>query len=36
MTYQDADQPIGIELPASLKAVRRGAVAHLRLTRSMM
>ena len=34
MTHQDADQPIGIELPTSLKAARRGAVAHLRLARS--
>jgi len=34
MTRQDAGEPIGIELPMSLKATRRGAVAHLRLTRS--
>ncbi len=34
MTIEDAGEPIGIDLPTSLKAARRGAVAHLRLARS--
>ncbi len=34
MTLEAAEQPIGIDLPASLRATRRGAVAHLRLARS--
>jgi enoyl-CoA hydratase/carnithine racemase len=34
MTAQPAEEPVGIELPKSLKASRRGAVAHLRLARS--
>lgn len=33
MTAHDTEQPIAIDLPKSLKASRRGAVAHLRLTR---
>ncbi|RBP00234.1 vanillin synthase /trans-feruloyl-CoA hydratase [Roseiarcus fermentans] len=31
---EGADQPIDIDLPASLRATRRGAVAHLRLARA--
>ena len=34
MTAHEAEQPIGIDLPRSLSAVRRGPIAHLRLTRS--
>src|SRR5271157_3159299 len=34
MTREDADEPIGVELPPSLRATRCGAVAHLRLARS--
>ncbi len=34
MAIDDAGEPIGIDLPKSLKATRRGAVAHLRLARS--
>ncbi len=30
---QDLEQPVGIELPGSLKATRRGRIAHLRLAR---
>jgi len=33
MTLQDADEPVGVDLPKSLKATRRGAIAHLRLSR---
>ena len=34
MTAHETEQPIAIELPKSLKASRRGPIAHLRLTRS--
>ncbi|MGA9846685.1 MAG: crotonase/enoyl-CoA hydratase family protein [Roseiarcus sp.] len=34
MTTKDAEEPVGIDLPKSLKATRLGAVAHLRLARS--
>ena len=34
MTTVDAEHPIDIDLPASLKATRRGAIAHLRLARA--
>ena len=34
MTAQDGEQPVGIGLPSSLTATRRGPVAHIRLTRS--
>jgi enoyl-CoA hydratase/carnithine racemase len=34
LTIEDAEEPIGIELPNSLKATRRGAIAHLRLARA--
>ena len=34
MTLQDAEEAIGVDLPKSLKATRRGAIAHLRLARS--
>ncbi len=34
MASQGDEEPIGIELPKSLRATRRGAVAHLRLARS--
>src|SRR5271157_1509347 len=34
MTRKDAGEPIGVELPNSLKAQRHGAVAHLSLARS--
>ena len=34
MTRADAEEPIGVELPPTLRATRRGAVAHLRLARS--
>ena len=33
MTTKDAEEPVGIDLPKSLKATRLGAVAHLRLAR---
>jgi (methylthio)acryloyl-CoA hydratase len=33
MMRADAEEPIGLELPPTLKATRRGAVAHLRLAR---
>ena len=33
MTHEDDEQPTGVELPQSLAATRRGAVAHLRLAR---
>jgi len=33
MTAPDAEEPIAMELPKSLKAARRGPVAHLRLAR---
>ena len=34
MTAQHEDEPVAIDLPKSLKATRRGAIAHLRLARS--
>src|SRR5271165_6979046 len=34
MTLEKAEERIGIDLPKSLKATQRGAVAHLRLARS--
>jgi enoyl-CoA hydratase/carnithine racemase len=34
MTLETLEEPIGIDLPKSLKATRRGAIAHLRLARS--
>ncbi len=34
MTAEHHDEPIAIDLPSSLKATRRGAVAHLRLARA--
>src|SRR5271165_4055021 len=34
MTLEKAEERIGIDLPKSLKATRRGAIAHLRLARS--
>src|SRR5208337_446709 len=34
MTRQGDEEPLAIDLPKSLKATRRGAVAHLRLARS--
>jgi enoyl-CoA hydratase/carnithine racemase len=34
MAAQDAEETIRIDLPESLKATRRGAIAHLRLARS--
>ena len=34
MTAANSEEPIAIDLPPSLKATRRGAVAHLRLARS--
>jgi (methylthio)acryloyl-CoA hydratase len=34
MTIEDAEEPIGIELPKSLRATRRGAIVHLRLARA--
>ena len=34
MTATHSDEPIAIDLPASLQATRRGAVAHLKLTRA--
>ena len=33
MTAADPERPIDLDLPASLKATRRGAIAHLRLAR---
>ena len=33
MTTEDAEEPVGIDLPKSLKATRLGPVAHLRLAR---
>src|SRR5579871_6372403 len=33
MTARETEQPIAIDLPESLTATRRGAIAHLRLTR---
>jgi enoyl-CoA hydratase/carnithine racemase len=33
MTGLQADEPIAVDLPKSLKATRRGAIAHLRLAR---
>ena len=33
MTAHEAEKPIAIDLPKSLTATRRGAIAHLRLTR---
>jgi enoyl-CoA hydratase/carnithine racemase len=33
MLTPEPDEPIGIELPGSLKATRRGAIAHVRLAR---
>jgi enoyl-CoA hydratase/carnithine racemase len=33
MTAAPSEEPIGLDLPPSLKATRRGAVAHLRLAR---
>src|SRR6516225_10561072 len=33
MTAKRADEPIGIDLPNSIKASRRGPIAHLRLAR---
>jgi (methylthio)acryloyl-CoA hydratase len=34
MATKDGEAPVGIDLPRSLKATRRGPVAHLRLSRS--
>ena len=33
MTTKDQEEPVGIDLPKSLKATRLGAIAHLRLAR---
>ena len=33
MTHADAEEPVGVELPPTLRATRRGAIAHLRLAR---
>jgi (methylthio)acryloyl-CoA hydratase len=34
MTARDREEPIGVDLPSSLKATQKGVVAHLRLARA--